>query len=235
VADRDWLKNGVSKMTDGVGIVQGKTLPNPGQKQSTLQQTVKIQSEDGYYQTCNIFYRKECLDSTGGFSHAFCGLNFFGKPRWGGEDTDLAWTVKKQGWRSVFSDDTVVYHHIFPVTSLKMFLRSMHLSIIFTLAKIIKKHPEMRNTKLYRKVFKSQQRALFYILILSIVSGMLFHWTFFLFGFPYVIKILKISFHKRPISSYHRGFALFGLITLIELIESMLSMCASFINRTVVL
>jgi glycosyltransferase involved in cell wall biosynthesis len=136
VAHEKWLKSGVAKMNDGIGIVQGKTLPNPGLPQRTLQQTMRVVAEDSYYQTCNIFYRKDVLDHVGGFSPELCGLDFFGKPRWGGEDTDLAWRVKKQGWRSVFAGDAVVYHHVFPVNSIREFIKSAHLDIIFILLRV---------------------------------------------------------------------------------------------------
>lgn len=234
-ADRNWLKNGVARMTDGVGIVQGKTLPDPNQPKSTLRQTMKVMSEDSYYQTCNIFYLKERLDSVGGFSPEFCGLNFFGKPRWGGEDTDLAWRVKKQGWRSVFADDSVVYHHVFPVNSLREFFNSIHLSIIFTLARIIKRHPEIRLTLLYRRIFKSKQRALFYLFVPALISGIMIHWSFFFPGAPYMAKLLRISFYHRPLWTYHRGAVLFCIIIFVELIETLLSISASLRYRTIIL
>jgi glycosyltransferase involved in cell wall biosynthesis len=235
VADKNWLDGGVANMTDGVGIVQGKTLPNPDQPQRKLQQTMKVLSEDSYYQTCNIFYRKEILDSVGGFSPELCGLDFLGRPRWGGEDADLAWRIKKQGWRSVFADIAVVYHHVFPVTTPGEFIRAIHLSIIFTLAQLLRKHPEMRDSILYRKIFKSKQRALFYILMLSLAAGIFVHWGFLVLGVPYIIRLIKVSFHRRPIWSYHRGLALFCIIFIVELVESVLSICASLIYRTVIL
>jgi glycosyltransferase involved in cell wall biosynthesis len=235
VADPEWLKNGVAKMTDGIGLVQGKTLPHPEQPQRALQQTMNIISENSYYQTCNIFYRKEVLVGAGGFSPEFCGLNFFGKPRWGGEDTDLAWRVKKQGWKSVFADDSTVYHHVFPVKSFREFIRSVHLTIIFTLARIFKKHPEMRSTILYRRIFKSRQRALFYLFMLSLISGMFVHWGLYLFGLPYLIRLIRVSFQGRPFRAYHGGIAILCIIVFIEFIESVLSLSASLIHRTVIL
>jgi glycosyltransferase involved in cell wall biosynthesis len=235
VADPDWLKNGIGKMTEGVGIVQGKTLPNPEQQQGTLHQTMKIVSEDAYYPTCNIFYRKESLDHVQGFSPEFCGLSLFGKPRWGGEDTDLAWKVKKEGWKSTFADNAIVYHHIFPVASLRSLLKAMHLDIIFILARNYKKHPGIRDSLLYMKIFKSRQRALFYLFIFSLVFGIWGHWFFFFFGFPYMMRLVRVSFYGRRLETYHRGIALFSIIILQETIESILSICASLVYRTVIL
>jgi len=234
VADQNWLKNGVSKITESIGIVQGKTMPDPDQSQRTLQHTMEVMSEDCFYQTCNIFYRKELLDHVGGFSSEFCGLNKFGRQK-GGEDTDLAWRIKECGWKSVFANDAIIYHHVFILTSLKAVIKCARLHVIFTLAHNIKKHPAIRESLLFIKIFKSKQRFFFYILMLSLFPGMLMHWGFFFLGTPYVIRLIRVSFSRRSIQSYHRGLALFFIIIFIELIESVLSICASLLYRTIIL
>ena len=234
VADQNWLMNGVARMDEGIGLVQGKTIPNPQLSQGGVEHSMKVMSEDGYYQTCNIFYRKECLDNVGGFSPEFCGLNLFGNQR-GGEDTDLAWKVKKKGWKSTFADDAVVYHHVFQLSSLRSLFIYMRLNTMFANALNIKKHPELRDIILYRKVFKSKRRAFFYIFILSLFTAIFINGFFFLLGLPYVTMLLRVSFRGRPLRAYHRGFALFGLIIIIELIHSVLSLCTSLICRTVLL
>jgi glycosyltransferase involved in cell wall biosynthesis len=235
VADRDWLKNGVSKMSEGFGLVQGKTLPKADQTRRKLHHTMEITSENGFYQTCNIFYRKEILDRVEGFSPDFCGLDFFGTPRWGGEDTDLAWRVKKQGWRSGFTGDAIVYHHVFPLSPFKILFGTYYRTGIIVFPRIVKRHPELRDIILYRKIFKHKRRALFYLFLLSLLSGLSIHWGFFLLSLPYVIKILRRSFYSRPIRSYHRGLALFGLNFFTELFHTVFLICTSLIYRTIVL
>ena len=235
VADTEWLKNGVAKMTDGVGLVQGKTLPHPGQQQRLVQHTMKVISENGFYPTCNIFYWKDALDQVGGISPDFCGLNCFGKPRWGGEDTDLAWRIKEYGLKSVFADDAVIYHHVFILTSMKEVIRYARFNVIFTLAHNIKKHPALRDAILYQKVFKSRQRAFFYLFVLSLFTGNSIHPGFYLFAIPYLARLMRVSFQGRPLRSYHKGLVLFWFIILVEIVESVLSICASLTYRTVIL
>lgn len=235
VADENWLKSGVAEMSEGVGLVQGRTIPNPDQSKRTFQHTQDIRRESGFYETCNMFYRKEILDLVGGFSQDFCGLGLFGVPRWGGEDADLGWRVKKQGWKSVFADEAVVYHHVFHVNPLKVLFSFYYISAIVSLPRTIKKHTELRDIFLYQKIFKSKRRALFYIFMLSFFFGLLVHWGFFLLAFPYVIKILKVSFSRRTIWTYHRGFALLFIFVITELIHTVLSICASLKYRTIVL
>ncbi|MCC7202149.1 MAG: glycosyltransferase [Nitrospirae bacterium] len=235
VADTDWLKNGVARMTNGIGLVQGKTLPHPGQPQRLLQHTMNVVTENGFYPTCNIFYRKDALDQVGGISPDFCGLNCFGKPRWGGEDTDLAWKIKEHGWRSVFADDAVIYHHVFIFTSLKEVIRYARFNVIFALAHNIKRHPALRNAILYRKIFKSKQRALFYLFVFSLISGNVIHWGFYFFTLPYLARLMRVTFHGRSIRSYYKGLSLFLFIIFVEIVESVLSICASLRYRTIIL
>lgn len=235
VADPDWIKNGVAKMGNGVGLVQGKTIPNPHQPKRMLSHSIEVLWESGFYQTSNMFYRKDVLDLVGGSSTDFSGSNWFGMLKIGGEDTDLAWRVKKIGWKSVFADDAVIYHHIFDLRPWKALFRQYQFIGVIAFPRIIKRHPELRKTILYRKLFKSKQRALFYLLLLSLFPGLLIHSTFFLFGLPYLGRLLKVSFHRRPIRSYHKGLALFGMIIFHELINSLLLICASIVYRTIIL
>jgi glycosyltransferase involved in cell wall biosynthesis len=210
VADPDWIKNGIARMTDDVGLVQGKTLPNPDQTLGTFSRTQSVTNENGMYPMCNIFYRKDIVEQVGGISPDFCGINCFGKPRWGGEDTDLAWRVKKKGWESVFAENAIIYHHIFhlrPWQAIISFRKYQFQGLFFAVPYLLKKHPELRGHMYYR-FFLSRKKALFDIFILSLLSGILIHQFFFLFTVPYIAES-KDAFLGRPLKEYHRGFVIF--------------------------
>ena len=235
-ADKNWLKNGIAKMTDGIGIVQGKTLPNPGQTPGTFSRTQSVPDENGMYPTCNIFYRKDALDQVGGISPAFCGLNCFGKPRWGGEDTDLAWRVKKQRWGSVFADEAIIYHHIFPLRPWQAifgFRKYQFQGLFFAVPYLLKKHPELRKHMYYR-FFLSRKKALFDIFFISLLSGILIHPVFFLFAVPYIIE-LKDAFLGRPLKEYHRGLVVFIIRVLSDFVDFILLLSGSIWNRSIIL
>jgi glycosyltransferase involved in cell wall biosynthesis len=235
VADHNWLKSGVARLMEGFGLVQGKTLPNPDQPRVTLHHTMEIRHENGFYQTCNMFYWKEILDRAGGFSPDFCGLDLFGVPRWGGEDTDLAWRAKKQGWKSTFEDTAVVFHHVFPLNPFGILFSGYYKSGIITLHRIIKRHPELRNIILYMKIFQIKRRFFFYLLVLSVISGLTLHWGFFLLGVPYVRAVLRRSFYKFPLTAYHRGIGNFILTLLVDIMHSVFFLFTSLVYRSVVL
>ncbi len=237
VADSDWLKNGVAKMSHGVGLVQGKTIPNPDQTFRTFSKTQLVEKENGMYATCNMFYRKDILDQVGGFSPDFCGLNCYGKPRWGGEDTDLAWRVKKQGWKSVFAEDAIVYHHIFtlrPWQTITGFRPYQFQGLFYALPYLVKKHPELRKY-MYHRIFLNRKKALFDIFFLSLLSGILIHHAFFLFGLPYLALQSRDSFLRRPLKKYHRGLVVFIIRVLSDFVDFILLFSGSIWNRSIIL
>jgi GT2 family glycosyltransferase len=91
-----------------VDLVQGRTLPDPVQRESQgpFSRTLDIASEDGYYQTCNVAYRREVLEREHGFHEEFRFP--------AGEDTDLAWRAKEAGATTAFDADAVVFHDVPP-------------------------------------------------------------------------------------------------------------------------
>jgi GT2 family glycosyltransferase len=100
-----WLAQLLKSATEA-DIVQGRTVPNPTQQHNLgpFSRTLDVSYEDGYYQTCNVAYRRELLERLGGF---------FEKFRFpAGEDTDLAWRAKESGATTYFDVDAVVRHDI---------------------------------------------------------------------------------------------------------------------------
>ena len=236
IADPQWLERGVSRMIDGVGLVQGTTLPNPHQTRKTFSRTQEIIRENKLYQTCNMFYRKEDLDLVGGFSPEFIGRDFFGKTMMSGEDADLAWKVKKLGWKSVFAEDAVVYHHVFSLRPGKLIISYRKCQLFFyTWPNLLQKHPEMRKDLLYLQLFREKQNALFFLFLISIIVGTFFHWSFFFLMFPYAVNLVTWSFNRRSLRTYPRGFIVFIIYILKDLVNFILLLCGSIWYRSLVL
>lgn len=128
---------------DDADLVQGRTLPDPDQlvRQGPFSRTMRVEFEEGYYETCNIAYRREILESQDGFDESF-HLPY-------GEDTDLAWRAKKDGARTAFAEDALVYHEVFPSRYLDH-LRDMGRR--GSTVQLFTKHPELR-AHLRKKLF----------------------------------------------------------------------------------
>lgn len=108
VPDRGWLGALTAPFQDAaVGLVQGATLP--AGPTDPLTRSVHVTVETGLYESCNIAYRRAALEDSGGFDETLAE-RFSGRPF--GEDVQLAWRVKRAGWRSDFSADAVVRHEV---------------------------------------------------------------------------------------------------------------------------
>jgi GT2 family glycosyltransferase len=129
-----WLATLVAGIGDA-DLVQGRTLPDPAQaaNRGPFSRTMQVEFEEGYYETCNVAYRREVLERLQGFDEAF-RLPY-------GEDTDMAWRARKAGARTAFAPDALVFHEVWP-SRYKDHLRDMRrrggLVLLFS------KHPELR-------------------------------------------------------------------------------------------
>jgi colanic acid/amylovoran biosynthesis glycosyltransferase len=113
-----WVEGLVAGLRDA-SLVQGVTRPDPAQRVEPLSRTQWMPAEAGLYETCNIAYRATVLAASGGFDEGFAGEiegvlgRRFGRYPFG-EDTELAWRVKRSGGASRFAALAVVHHHVFP-------------------------------------------------------------------------------------------------------------------------
>lgn len=103
----DWLARGVAALGSDARVVVGKTIPDPEQEpiRGPFSRTISVLSET-FFETCNVFYRREDLERAGGFDEAFSSH--------GGEDTDLGWRITKNGADAVFEPEALVHHDIKP-------------------------------------------------------------------------------------------------------------------------
>jgi glycosyltransferase involved in cell wall biosynthesis len=113
VADSGWLYAGLAAFEPGVGLVQGRTRPDPRGTPGVLTWCPTTERETFVYECTSIFYRREAFDAVGGFE---ADQHPTALKVLGGEDVTLAWSVKRAGWQSRFAPDAVVFHEIVPLT-----------------------------------------------------------------------------------------------------------------------
>jgi len=141
-----WLAELIAPIVRGdADFVQGRTLPRPDQLhlRGPWSRTQRIVSEKGFYETCNIAYRRDALERLGGFSPEYEG------PFTSGEDCDLAWRAKKAGYRSAFAPDALVHHAVWP-SSYRERIRNIRRREM--VVRVVRDHPEIR-ALLYRRYF----------------------------------------------------------------------------------
>ncbi len=115
-------------------LAQGVTVPNPAERDrwGPFSHTVEVLAPTGFYETCNIGYRRHWLEDLGGFDESYgyyC------------EDTDLALRAISAGARARFVEDAVVHHAVGP-SRLRSHLRALPRRA--GLARLVRVHPEAR-------------------------------------------------------------------------------------------
>lgn len=139
-----WLA-GLAAGLSTAGIAQGRTIPDPAQLDRTgpFSRTLSVDREDGFYQTCNVGYRRDLLELNGGFEEAFRFP--------AGEDTDLAWRIKAGGATTTFCPDAIVRHDVRPSDLLTAIRDSWRWQSV---ALALSRHPQLRQLLPSRYVWR---------------------------------------------------------------------------------
>jgi glycosyltransferase involved in cell wall biosynthesis len=177
-ASPGWLSAGLAAFSQGVGIVQGRTLPNPAQKSTGFIQSIHVEKETHLYETANIFYSRKAFEETAGFR---ADAHFNRTKPLGGEDTELAWIVKRRGWQSRFAEEALVYHEVFQITP----FRWIFIDRLSLFPGLVGSFPELRQFMCAR-YFWDLGQALFTLLLLGAVGAFFSLW-FLLLALPYVV------------------------------------------------
>lgn len=193
VPTREWLEAIVGPIERGeADLVQGKTLPRPDQadRQGPWSRTQRVEHENGFYQTCNMAYRRDVLEALGGFRASFAG------PQTSGEDTELAWRARAAGYRTAFAPDALVHHEVWP-SSYWAYLRDRRRWGM--VIQIVKYHPEIRALA-YRRWFYRPSHARVLLALLVLAASMLVRWwaPLALLGAFFAIDLVRTRRRSAP-------------------------------------
>ena len=154
-------------------VVQGRTLGNPTQpREGWFAWSPETAEANGFYETCNIAYRRSLLEAVDGFDDEFRthasrarDRGAYVAPAWG-EDTDLALRVLATGARATFVPEAVVWHDVKPG---RLADRLRDLPRRGGVVAAVKRHPELRRA-FHSPVFS--QRAHAYVLVASVGAAL---------------------------------------------------------------
>jgi glycosyltransferase involved in cell wall biosynthesis len=172
-----WIASAVSHLRPGVGIVCGPVRPAPITREHPffIHQVRAIEREEGLYPTANAFYRRDVFLDLGGFDETSRTYSW-GQPV-GGDDTELAWRVKRSGRASAFARGAVILHQATPVTPREYLLSAVQAQVIPRLAA---SYPELRKTSLYRTYFVHKDSASFDLALLGLLLSRATRWSLLL-------------------------------------------------------
>jgi glycosyltransferase involved in cell wall biosynthesis len=185
-----WLRSGLRAFSEEVGIVQGRTLPDPSVPMGVLNYSLRVEQETFTYETANVFYRRVAFEQSGGFPVDLTPTR--AKPT-GGEDVVVAWAVKRRGWKSCFAHDALVYHEVFPLAIWNwIFIRHL-----FVWPDLVRKFPELRRF-MFWSYFLDRTQGLFVLGLVGTVMAPVFHLAWLLLWLPY-----SITRASEPSSTLH--------------------------------
>lgn len=196
VATPEWLAAGlaafdVADTQEGgqpAGLVQGATLPMPGQARTLLSKTIEIPGPTVFFETCNIFYSRAAFARVGGFSEDFLD-------RFYGEDTDLGWKLIEAGYTSRFTAAALVYHEVFRVSLYRWLAEPLHFR---NLPYLVKKYPALRR-HMYMRYFISRDSFLFNLLPLAVALLPLLGGYALVLATPYFVERYRNGRHIQKV------------------------------------
>lgn len=129
-----WLRTMVAALESN-DLVQGRTEPDPDElaRAGPFSRTVSVGGENGFYETCNMGYRRDALERLGGFDEAFRLA--------AGEDTDLGCRAREAGLRFRFEPDAVVRHDVVDMGFLGFIRNGRRWSGVY---RAVRLHPALR-------------------------------------------------------------------------------------------
>jgi cellulose synthase/poly-beta-1,6-N-acetylglucosamine synthase-like glycosyltransferase len=146
--DAGWLRAGVGPFGDsGIGIVQGKTLPEPGVEMVGWDATIEVTEYSGRFESCNLLIRRDALRASEGFDEV---VGHF----W--EDTAAGWSILREGWRPAFAASAVVYHDVTHPGFGWWLRRGLRYG---NAASVVRRHPELRREFLFARFFLRPRNA----------------------------------------------------------------------------
>lgn len=210
-----WLARGLAALTDN-DLVQGAVIPDPQAPRAPFDRTLVVDRPSGFYQTANLFVRRDVFESVGGFRD--WSLD---RPAWGreatrrrrklpkhapsGEDALFAWTARRMGATSSFASDIVVQHAVFPNTIREAIAYRWHWTRDMPgLARLV---PELRDVKFHRHWFFASWTMRFDLAVAGLAAATLTRERRWLvFAAPYANWLARTSRRWGP-----KGAVYFGL------------------------
>jgi len=174
-----WLAALVAPFADpDVGVVQGRTEPDPAVPEERWSVTQRLTGLTGRYETCNIAYRRRALREVGGFDES---VGFFG------EDTAAGWAVRRAGWEARYAPDALV-HHAVTHPGIGWHLRRARRYRNWNA--LVRRFPEIRQELLWHRWFLRPSNAAFAAAVAGGVVG--------LRARPALLLALPYAWLRRP-------------------------------------
>jgi glycosyltransferase involved in cell wall biosynthesis len=176
-----WLARGLDAL-ERADLIQGRVEPDPSVPRTPFDRSLAVDGAAGFYQTANLFVRREVFNVVGGFRD--WSLEQPGRRRWSadrrraratrtpiGEDTLFAWSALRSGCRSSFASEAVVFHAVVPGGIRDALADRWHWSR--DMPGLVRVVPELRQATFYRRWFFAHWTAQFDLALAGVAAAAL--------------------------------------------------------------
>jgi GT2 family glycosyltransferase len=214
-----WLAGLLAATTTApaAGVVQGAVAVPDGARFGDWTLFRQIEGPTPFFEGCNVAYRREALEATGGFDE---GIG------WYGEDTALGWAVVGRGFGRAYAGDAVVVHDV-EERGLGWHLRNGFNER--NLVTVAARHPAFRHAAFWRPWAFRRENAAVVGVWAALVLGLGLRWR------PAALLALPWLRWRRPPRRHHRWLALYAERLAVDSAQSAGLLAGSARNRIVVL
>jgi GT2 family glycosyltransferase len=185
VPESQWLEAGLPHLRAGASIVQGPTLTPNGDPPPAFSHAIFRAGPSVLYESCNIMFEAEAVRDAGGFS-----VDLFEQSgSHMGEDTELAWAIRRAHGNGVFEPRAVVRHTVHP-PDFSRHLRYEWQSRFFP--RLVRRVPELRDEALIAGVFLGRRSLLSCGALAGLALGRRSGWAYLLAA-PYLLHLARTS------------------------------------------
>jgi GT2 family glycosyltransferase len=178
-----WLETGLAAFEGmpTIGVIQGRTRV-PAEEDHKKHRYGPpdwelyhiIESPTPYFEACNIFFRREVMEQTGGFDESI---------GWWGEDTAAGWKALEAGWQRGFAFGAMVSHPA-ERRGWRWFVRNGMLER--NVIRLAVEYPGFRASAFWRPWAYRKEDAAFKIAVVAAIVGLRFRPALF-FVLPYLL------------------------------------------------
>ena len=190
-----WLEAGLASLERGAAIVQGPTRTPDGSPPPPFSHAISTNGPSPLYESCNIMFEAGAFRRAGGFAVDL----FDATGSHMGEDSELAWNVRRAGGTTAFEPDALVRHVVMP-PDYDRHLRYQWQSRFFP--RLVRRVPELRGELLTLGVFLGPRSVRFCGVLAALTLGRRSKIALLL-ALPYLIHLAGIGRRARS----HRAAA----------------------------
>jgi glycosyltransferase involved in cell wall biosynthesis len=197
----EWLARGLDAIA-GAELVQGRVEPDPETRRTPFDRSLAVEGDGGFYQTANLFVRRETFEAVGGFRD--WALERAGRT-WSvdhrrnratrtpiGEDTLFAWSARRLAARSAFAPEALVHHAVVPGGLSDAIADRWHWTQ--DMPGLARHVPELREGVFYRRWFFARWTAEFDLAVAALLATVLTRRKLWLLAaVPYLDRVRRES------------------------------------------